>query len=331
MPVFDFVTAVDLGGVTSGWRTNSPNPDGLLGQVWIAVDPTVSGPTAGNVYILSSVDTPGDDPLDVTFVRSVDGAKSFSAPVRINDDPTDGNAWQWFGTMSVAPNGRIDVVWNDTRNGESFRFSELMYSYSIDGGNTWAPNETVTPVFDSHLGWPNQNKLGDYYHMISDDTGADLAYAATFNGEQDVYYVRLVPDCNGNGVLDWLDADDGESPDCNINHYPDECESDTDGDELIDACDPDIDGDGVANEEDVCAFTVVDGPVHANGRPRGDTNQDCAVALVDYGRFSYCLNRSGPGRSDNSVACRSAFDFDDDGDIDLDDARGMQRAFGAGE
>jgi hypothetical protein len=30
--------------------------------------------------------------------------------------------------------------------------------------------------------------MGDYFDMVSDGTGASLAWAATFNGEQDVYY-----------------------------------------------------------------------------------------------------------------------------------------------
>ena len=29
--------------------------------------------------------------------------------------------------------------------------------------------------------------------MVSDNAGADVAYTATFNGEQDVYYVRVAP------------------------------------------------------------------------------------------------------------------------------------------
>jgi hypothetical protein len=32
---------------------------------------------------------------------------------------------------------------------------------------------------------------GDYYHPVSDETGVDVAYAATFNGEQDIYYLRI--------------------------------------------------------------------------------------------------------------------------------------------
>ena len=30
-----------------------------------------------------------------------------------------------------------------------------------------------------------------HYSLVSNATGADVAYAATFNGEQDVYYLRV--------------------------------------------------------------------------------------------------------------------------------------------
>lgn len=177
---------VDLGGTL---RTGGPDPAGLLGQIWIAADRS-AGPRAGSVYVLASVAT-AEDPMDVHFIRSADGGQTWSVPVRVNDDRPGNGAWQWFGTMSVAPDGRIDAVWNDTRaTGDSWR-SALYHSYSTDGGSTWSGNEQVSPIWDSRLGWPDQEKIGDYYHMISDSTGADLAWAATFNGEQDVYYVRI--------------------------------------------------------------------------------------------------------------------------------------------
>src|SRR5439155_10646375 len=50
-------------------------------------------------------------------------------------------------------------------------------------------------------------------------------YATTFNGEEDVYYVRVFPDCNGNGVSDVTDIASGSSFDCDANHVPDECQS----------------------------------------------------------------------------------------------------------
>lgn len=185
---FEPSVQVDLGG--SQVIGSGPNPAGLLGQAWVVVNPA-AGPRRGEVYVLVSVDPPGADPMDVHFVRSADGGATWSAPVRVNDDPTDNGAWQWFGTLSVAPNGRLDAVWNDTRSDPGGFDSELYYSFSTDGGSTWSSGVPVSPSFDPHLGWPQQQKLGDYYHMVSDDDGADLAWAATFNGEQDVYYLRL--------------------------------------------------------------------------------------------------------------------------------------------
>ena len=35
--------------------------------------------------------------------------------------------------------------------------------------------------------------MGDYIAMVSDNSGADVAYTATFNREEDVYYLRLAP------------------------------------------------------------------------------------------------------------------------------------------
>ncbi len=124
------------------------------------------------------------------FSRSTDGGATWSTPVRVNDD-SGAPAWQWFGTMSVAPNGRIDAVWLDTRDNPGTVLSSLYYAYSTDGGLTWSANERLSPAFDPHLGWPQQQKIGDYYHMVSDNAGAHLAWSATFNGEQDVYYGRI--------------------------------------------------------------------------------------------------------------------------------------------
>jgi hypothetical protein len=189
--VWDYIQPVDLGGFISSFGGDeSPNPSGLLGQTSIAVDKS-GGPTQGNIYLLCSVFRWSPyDPLDVMFAKSTDDGSTWSDPVRINDDPSN-SAWQWFGTMSVAPNGRIDVIWLDTRDFPGQVYSELYYSYSTDAGESWLENEPLSESFDPHVGWPNQEKMGDYFHMISDETGANLAWANTLNGEQDVYYGRI--------------------------------------------------------------------------------------------------------------------------------------------
>jgi hypothetical protein len=173
------------------------------------------------------------------FTRSTDRGVTWSAPVRINDDAATTNAWQWFGTMSVAPDGRIDVVFNDTRNSGQVNLSQTMMTYSLDGGQTWSTNVAITPQWNSFLGWPNQNKIGDYYDMVSDVQGAHLAYSATFNGEQDVYYAHIAPDCNGNGRHDGSDILSGFSIDRNSNLKPDDCDADFDTDGDLDLADID--------------------------------------------------------------------------------------------
>ncbi len=188
---WDTTSIVDLDGDPVAFAGSaSPNPGGLHGQAWVAVNQS-NGPGRGDVYVLCSVGRiSNSDPLDVMFARSTDGGRTWSAPVRVNDDAST-TAWQWFGTMSVAPTGRIDAVWLDTRDNPGSVNSSLYYSFSTNGGATWSPNVRLSQSFDPHVGWPQQQKIGDYFHMVSDSTGAHLAWAATFGGEQNVYYGRI--------------------------------------------------------------------------------------------------------------------------------------------
>jgi hypothetical protein len=195
-PTFDRSTAVNMGGFIG---SGGINPAGLDGQLFLAIDRSGTA-TNNNIYMLASVVPSGRSTTDVMFVRSTDGGLTFSAPRRINDDPVNPSKWHWFGTLSVAPNGRLDAVWYDTRNAANNTDSQLFYSFSTDGGVTWAPNVAVSNAFNPFEGYPNQSKIGDYITIVSDNTGGNVAYAATFNfnptrgqHEEDVYYVRVAP------------------------------------------------------------------------------------------------------------------------------------------
>jgi hypothetical protein len=183
-PTFDLTAAVDLNG---GMPSGAINPAGLLGQAWVAVDRSTNQ-TRGNVYALCSTGN-GSNLCDVTFARSTNGGAAWSAPIRINDPGP--NSYHWFGTLAVAPNGRVDVCWYDTRGNSNNTQSELYYCYSLDGGLTWAPNRAVSSAFDPSLGYPQQNKIGDYIAMTSLNDATCIAYSATFNGEEDIYFLRL--------------------------------------------------------------------------------------------------------------------------------------------
>jgi len=200
-PSFDQNTLVNLGGFLIQGGINGI---GLCGQTFIAVDRSGTA-TNNNVYMLASVVPNGQSTTEVMFAPSTDGGLTFSAPIRINDDANHQSKWHWFGTLSVAPNGRIDVVWYDTRNAANNIDSQLFYSYSTDGGLTWAPNIAVSDSFNPQSGFPQNDKIGDYITIVSDATGGNVAYAATFNvnpnavggHEQDVYYVRVFPTGGG--------------------------------------------------------------------------------------------------------------------------------------
>ena len=196
-PTFDQVTQnINMGGDLAGGGINSAGLDGML---FLAIDHS-GGPTNNNIYMLASVQPPGRSTTDVMFVRSTDDGLTFSAPHKINDDPVNPSKWHWFGTFSVAPNGRLDAVWYDTRNAANNTDSQLFYSWSTDAGVTWAPNVAVSDPFNPLQGYPNQNKIGDYITIVSDNTGGNVAYSATFNvntntgqHEEDIYYVRVSP------------------------------------------------------------------------------------------------------------------------------------------
>ncbi len=134
LPVSVFIDGNLSYGVTA-------NPGGLLGQVNIDVD-RFNAFGQDNIYVLASVSRlSNSDIADVMFAKSENGGLTWGSPIRINDDSSLTNT-QWFGTMSVAPNGRIDAVWLDTRDAPFGSDSlVLYYSYSTDRGYTWSVNE----------------------------------------------------------------------------------------------------------------------------------------------------------------------------------------------
>jgi hypothetical protein len=79
----------------------------------------------------------------VVFQRSTDLGQTWSDPVVLNeDDPTQ----QWtnfYPQLGVAPNGRLDIVWETNRDQHDYHF-QAMYTYSTDGGLTWAHNVQVS-------------------------------------------------------------------------------------------------------------------------------------------------------------------------------------------
>lgn len=267
---------LDLGGfsILPFFPIESPNQFGGLGDVQLAIDHSQTA-NRGNIYIATNLDPAGIDHQDIHFIRSTDGGDSWSAPVRVNDDLSVENSWQWFPTMDVAPNSRIDLVWFDTRNSsDGVKFSELYYAYSWDAGQTWSENIPVSLAFSSYAGFPaGSSKFGDYMDAVSDASGINVSYPASFNNEQDVYFVRLFPDCNNNALSDVDDIKNSTSQDSNTNHIPDECE-------LV-VIPGDLDADGDVDRDDMKIILAArNQPATGTDDPK-DINGDGTITVRD--------------------------------------------------
>lgn len=74
---------------------------------------------------------------DVLAMRSVDGGQTWTEAVRVNDAAD--SAREGLHAMVAGPDGTMCCAWLDLRN----RKSEVMASFSADGGRTWSENVLV--------------------------------------------------------------------------------------------------------------------------------------------------------------------------------------------
>ncbi len=133
---------------------------------------------------------------------SYDGGATWSEPKPLSDDDPKIYAGQFFPNLSIAPNGRIDVVWWDTRDIQGLRGTDAYYAYSTDDGKTWSKNIRLTEQsIDRKLGiWGNNYDIASQPGVAStnayavfgwDDTrNSDLSFQdskTTGGGLQDVY------------------------------------------------------------------------------------------------------------------------------------------------
>jgi hypothetical protein len=81
---------------------------------------------------------------DVFYRRSTDRGETWTDPVVINDDDPDQLYYSGVPKISVAPDGRLDVAWFDTRSDPGVTANDVYYASSSDNGDTWSANARVT-------------------------------------------------------------------------------------------------------------------------------------------------------------------------------------------
>jgi hypothetical protein len=137
-----------------------------------ACDTDRSGGANRGMLYCSWMDETATNGADIFVARSTDRGASWSAPVRVNDDPTGVRKDQFNQWLSVDPvTGAVILSWNDARNDPADTKTDIFFSRSTDGGLTFAPNVKVTTATsDESAANPFAdagNQYGDYEGIVA--------------------------------------------------------------------------------------------------------------------------------------------------------------------
>jgi hypothetical protein len=186
----------------NGFIRHLPSP-----QISISTD--AAAPAGYVIHAVYPYDSDGTGPDDsnVFYRRSVDGAQTWSAEVRLNDDTTTTD--QFFPALQVSPTGVAVASWYDRRLDPSgnLRFDRFA-AFSTNAGLTWSVNQRVSdvssPVADTLNGNFSPCYHGDYDQVaVAGNVGhivwSDDRRVTSVGPNPDVYYDKLVlnVDCSG--------------------------------------------------------------------------------------------------------------------------------------
>jgi hypothetical protein len=126
----------------------------------IAIDPR-GGPKGGPLYITWSDYRNGD--VDIFISVSKDHGKTWSAPIRVNNDPLHDGADHFFQWLAVDPvTGAVNVVFYDRREDPKHQKQIVVLARSTDGGRSFANYAWTSQAFS-----PEGVFIGDYLGLAA--------------------------------------------------------------------------------------------------------------------------------------------------------------------
>lgn len=152
-----------------------------------------NGCSGSNAEVESAVDTANGNYVyqawigcgGIGFARSIDGGKTFSAPIRI-----PGSSGGWDPTVAVAPNGNVYIAFNTRSQTQYFP----VVVASLDHGLTFPQNTPLLP--------PNTGNWGDRVFLA---TGPDGTLYVTWNYGPDASLVKFL--CSKGGSCSYSAGD----------------------------------------------------------------------------------------------------------------------------
>lgn len=158
-------TAIPCNGI----RTTQLSPWTIRANSFPTIDvDKTGGPRNGWIYIAvtdKNISPAGSDP-DIVLHSSTDGGNSWSAGVRVNNDPINNGRNQFFPYLRVDEGGGVNIIYYDNRN--SVDSVDVYLSRSDNGGVSFTDyrltNTRFKPVSVSGTGGGN---MGDNLGMTS--------------------------------------------------------------------------------------------------------------------------------------------------------------------
>ncbi len=173
-----------VAGQTGGWDMQVPGVSRCNGMPVTVVDNSES-PYQGTIYINWTDARHGKDNIDVFLIKSSDGGKTWSKPVRVNQDNT--RTQQYLTWMTVDPvTGYLYFVYFD-RSLHTGNQTEVVVTVSKDGGETFQSYIVSEQPFVSRDGV----FLGDYNNIIAYD-GMVRPIWTSLNGDKKSIRTALI-------------------------------------------------------------------------------------------------------------------------------------------
>lgn len=173
--------AIDINGI----RTSTLSPWTIRANSFPTIDvDKTGGARNGWIYIAVTdkfITPAGNDP-DIVLHRSTDNGNSWSAGVRVNQDPINNGRNQFFPSLRVDENGGVNIIYYDSRN--SVDSVDVYLSRSTDGGVNWQDHRVTSSRFRpaSVSGALGAGNMGDNIGLTSGNGKLYPVWMANYTG-----------------------------------------------------------------------------------------------------------------------------------------------------